>query len=240
MENAAIDLRAAEQAGVLVCGTRSLRYPTAELTWGLILALVRRIPAEDAATRAGRWQTTIGTGLQGKTIGLLGLGHLGAQVAKIARAFGMDVWAWSANLTVERARECRARAVAFEELLAGADIVSIHLRLGERTRGLLGADQLALMKPSAYLVNTSRGPIVDENALVTALTEQRIAGAALDVFAQEPLPSRHPVLNAPHTVVTPHIGYVTRETYAEFFADVVDNIDAYVRGDMARVRTVQY
>src|SRR5499427_10009885 len=188
MRNASIDVAAAVDRKITVCGTAGLPYPTAELTWGLILALFRRIPAEDRLTREGRWQSTVGLGLNGKTLGLLGLGTLGSRVARVGRAFEMEVLAWSQNLTRARAEEGGATLVAMDELLARSDIVSIHLVLSERTRGLLGARELGLMKRSAYLVNTSRGPIVDEAALVRALREGTIAGAGLDVFEPEPLP----------------------------------------------------
>jgi phosphoglycerate dehydrogenase-like enzyme len=237
LRNAAIDLAAAQDLGVLVCGTRGLGYPTAELTWGLILALVRHIPAEDRATRAGHWQVSVGSGLSGKVLGVLGLGKLGGQVARVGRAFEMPVLAWSQNLTAERAAECGATLVGKDELLARSDVVTIHLVLGARTRGLLGARELALMKPTAYLVNTSRGPIVDEPALVRALAERRIAGAALDVYDEEPLPADHPLRRLDRTVITPHLGYVTEETYRVFYGDAVEDIQAFLRGTPARVLT---
>jgi phosphoglycerate dehydrogenase-like enzyme len=236
MGNAAIDLAAAADAGVTVCGTRGLNYPTAELTWGLILALFRRIPQEDTETRAGRWQTTIGEGLQGKTLGVLGLGRLGSQVATIGLAFGMDVMAWSQNLTTERATEIGAElAPSIEALLERADIVSVHLVLSDRTRGLLGAAQLARMKQNAYLVNTSRGPIVEEGALIDALKSRSIAGAGLDVFDREPLPPRHPLLGLDNVVLTPHIGYVTKETYEVFYADAIEDLAGFLDGAPVRV-----
>jgi phosphoglycerate dehydrogenase-like enzyme len=236
MGNAAIDLAAAADAGVTVCGTRGLDYPTAELTWGLILALFRRIPQEDTEARAGRWQTTIGEGLQGKTLGVLGLGRLGSQVATVGLAFGMDVMAWSQNLTTERATEIGAElAPSIEALLERADIVSVHLVLSDRTRGLLGAAQLARMKQNAYLVNTSRGPIVEEGALIDALKSRSIAGAGLDVFDREPLPPRHPLLGLNNVVLTPHIGYVTKETYEVFYADAVEDLAGFLDGAPVRV-----
>ena len=193
MRNASIDVGAAVERKVVVCGTAGLPYPTAELTWGLILALVRRIPVEDRATREGRWQVSVGLGLNGKTLGVIGLGGLGSRVAKVGRAFEMDVVAWSQNLTAARAAEVGATLVSKDELLARSDVVTIHLVLGDRTRGLLGARELSRMKPTAYLVNTSRGPIVDEAALVAALREGTIAGAGLDVYDEEPLPLDHPL-----------------------------------------------
>lgn len=235
MRNAAIDLQAAADRGVLVCGTAGLPYPTAELTWGLILALVRRIPREERAVRQGGWQETVGLGLNGKTLGVLGLGTLGSRVARIARAFEMQVLAWSHHLTAERAAGVGATLVGRDELLARSDVVTIHLVLSERTRGLIGPRELALMKPSAYLVNTSRGPIVNETALVRALRDGAIAGAGLDVFDEEPLPPDHPFRRLPNTVVTPHLGYVTEETYRIFYGQALEDITAYLRGQPIRV-----
>lgn len=235
MRNAAIDLRAAADRGVLVCGTAGLPYPTAELTWGLILSLVRRIPLEDRATRDGRWQEGVGLGLNGKTLGVLGLGSLGSRVARVGRAFEMEVLAWSQNLTAERAAEVGAALVGRDELLARSDLVTIHLVLSERTRGLIGARELARMKRTAYLVNTSRGPIVDEAALVRALRDGTIAGAGLDVFDEEPLPLDHPLRRLPNTVITPHLGYVTEETYRIFYGQALEDIRAYLRGEPIRV-----
>ena len=235
MRNASIDLDAATDLGIVVCGTGGLGYPTAELTWGLILALVRRIPQEDAATRQGRWQTTVGVRLHGKVLGVMGLGRLGSQVATIGRAFGMSVVAWSQNLTAERAAELGAALVTKDELFTRSDVLSVHLQLSQRTVGLVGGRELGLMKPTAYLVNTSRGPIVDESALLRALKEGSIAGAGLDVFDQEPLPTDHPFLHLENTVLTPHIGYVTREGYEVFYRDTVEDIAAYLAGEPVRV-----
>jgi phosphoglycerate dehydrogenase-like enzyme len=193
--------------------------------------VTRSIPAEDRALREGGWQHTIGPELAGRTLGIVGLGRLGARVAAIARAFEMDVIAWSQNLTRERAPE----AVTREELFSRADGVTIHLKLSNRTRGLIGADDLARMKPTAYLINTSRGPIVDEGALLAALHEGRIAGAGLDVYDVEPLPPDHRLRMAPNTVLTPHLGYVTTGTYELFFRDAVEDIDAFRRGAPVRV-----
>jgi phosphoglycerate dehydrogenase-like enzyme len=218
-----------------VCGTRGLPSPTAELTWALILALVRHVPAEDRALRRGGWQHTIGTELAGRTLGVIGLGRLGTRVAAIGRAFEMDVVAWSQNLSADTAANAGVRAVARDELLATADVVTIHLRLSERTRGLIGAAELAAMKPGAYLVNTSRGPIVDEAALLAALREGTIAGAGLDVYDTEPLPPDHPLRSAPSTVLTPHVGYVTTGTYAVFYGDAVEDIEAWLAGEPVRV-----
>ncbi len=235
MRNASIDMKAAAERGVVVCGTAGLPYPTAELAWGLILALMRRIPAEDRAVREGRWQTTVGLGLNGKTLGVLGLGTLGSRAARVGRAFEMQVLAWSANLTAERATEVGATLVSKDELLARSDIVTIHLVLGDRTRGLVGARELGLMKRTAYLVNTSRGPIVDEAALVRALRDGTIAGAGLDVFDTEPLPRDHPFRSLPNTVIAPHLGYVTEETYRIFYGQAVEDIQAFLRGEPVRV-----
>jgi len=235
MRNASIDMKAAAERGVLVCGTAGLPYPTAELAWGLILGLMRRIPAEDRATREGRWQVSLGLGLNGKTLGVLGLGTLGSRVAKVGRAFEMEVLAWSQNLTRARAEEVGATLVAKDELLARSDIVSIHLVLSERTRGLLGARELGLMQRSAYLVNTSRGPIVDEAALIDALRNGIIAGAGLDVFDPEPLPADHPFRSLPNIVVTPHLGYVTEETYRVFYGHALEDVQAFLRGAPVRV-----
>ena len=235
MRNASIDMEAASELGIAVCGTGGIGYPTAELTWGLILALTRRIPSEDRATREGKWQVTVGTGLKGKVLGLVGLGHLGSQVATIGRAFGMSLLAWSQNLTQARAEEFGATLVSKDDLLTQADVVTIHLVLSSRTRRLIGARELGLMKPTAYLVNTSRGPIVDEAALVDALEKCAIAGAGLDVFDQEPLPPDHPLRRLENTVITPHIGYVTEETYRVFFGDALEDVCAYLAGSPVRL-----
>jgi phosphoglycerate dehydrogenase-like enzyme len=235
MVNAAIDVPAARRRGVTVAGTRSVATGTAELTWALILALARHIPAESQGVRAGGWQSTVGADLAGATLGVIGLGRMGAQVATIGRAFGMDVTAWSQNLRAEQAAALGVRAVTRDELLAGSDIVTVHLKLSDRTRGLLGAPELRAMRPNAYLVNTSRGPIVDEGALLTALREGWIAGAGLDVFDVEPLPADHPLRTAPNTVLTPHLGYVTRKSYRTFFGDAVEDIAAFLAGAPVRV-----
>ena len=236
MRNASIDLRAAAERGIRVCGTAGLPSPTAELTWALILALVRHVPREDRATRDGRWQETLGTTLSGKTLGVLGLGQLGSRVARVGRAFEMDVLAWSQNLTAERAAAAGATLAGDkDEVLARADVVTIHLVLSERTRGLLGARELALMRPTAYLVNTSRGPIVDEPALIAALRAGTIAGAGLDVYDEEPLPPDHPLRRLPNTVITPHLGYVTEETYRIFYPQAVEDVRAFLAGAPVRV-----
>jgi phosphoglycerate dehydrogenase-like enzyme len=211
MRNASIDNEAATDHGVTVCGTPSVGAPTADLAFGLILALARQIPQEDKNVRAGGWQQTIGVGLLGKTLGVLGLGKLGGAAAKIGQAFGMNVIAWSQNLTDERCAEIGVTRVSKEDLLRQSDFITIHLVLSDRTRGLVGADDLALMKPTAYLVNTSRGPIVDEAALASVLQKKAIAGAGLDVFSVEPLPADHVFRTLENTVITPHLGYVEQD-----------------------------
>lgn len=237
MRNAAIDIATATEKGIVVSGTEGLSLATADLTWALILALTRHVVTEDVAMRAGRWQTTLGIELAGKTLGVLGLGNLGTRVAEIGRAFGMDVVAWSANLTAETATAKGALRVEKDELFASSDILTIHLLLSRRTRGLVGAAELALMKPTAYLVNTSRGPIVDERALLDALRSGTIAGAGLDVYDEEPLPPGHPLVAAPNTVLTPHIGFVTEQTYRAWFAGAVEAVAAFLAGTPVRVLT---
>jgi phosphoglycerate dehydrogenase-like enzyme len=236
MRNAAIDREATVEQGVVVCGTRSNAQPPAELTWALVLGLARHLTEENAALRAGGpWQSTVGTDLHGGTLGLLGLGRIGALVARVGLAFGMDVVAWSQHLTAARAEEVGVRlAASKEELLAQSDVVSVHLVLGDRTRGLIGAPELALMKPSALLVNTSRAAIVDRAALVTALREGRIAGAGLDVFDVEPLPADDELRTLPTVLATPHLGYVTQRNYTGFFTEAVEDIAAFLGGDPVR------
>jgi phosphoglycerate dehydrogenase-like enzyme len=235
MANAAIDLDAARDLGIVVAGTTAMVAPTAELTWGFILAVTRGICAEDRALREGAWQRTIGPELAGRTLGVLGLGRQGGRVAAIARAFEMRVLAWSANLTAERAAAAGAELVSEDELLRQADVVTVHLKLGDRTRGLIGAAELAAMKPTAFLVNTSRGPIVDEASLVEALHAGTIAGAALDVYDAEPLAARHPLRTAPNTVLTPHLGYVSTGNYELFYGDAVEDVAAFRAGRPIRV-----
>jgi phosphoglycerate dehydrogenase-like enzyme len=236
MGNASVDMAAAAEQGVVVCGTRGLMPPTAELTWALILGLARSVPAETASLRAGgQWQQTVGTDIDGSTLGVIGLGRIGRHVAKIGQAFGMDVVAWSQNLTAPAAADAGVRlASSKEELLEASDFVTIHLVLSDRSRGLLGAPELSRMRPTAYLINTSRGPIVDEEALVDALRAGRIAGAGLDVFAVEPLPADHPFRALPTVLATPHLGYVTRKTYDIFFREAVEDIAAFVAGSPVR------
>ncbi len=224
MRNASIDLKAAEERGVQIVHTGYTSTPTVELTWALILASARNLVAENASLRGGGWQQMVGDDMAGRTLGLLGLGNVGGAVAKIGAAFGMKVIAWSQNLTNERAADVGAIRVSKDELFQQADVLSIHLVLSDRTRGLVGAAELALMKPTARLINTSRGPIVVEAGLVAALTDKMIAGAAIDVFDQEPLPRDHPFRKLPNLLATPHIGYVSRGLYERFYRDKVANI----------------
>jgi phosphoglycerate dehydrogenase-like enzyme len=247
MGNASIDLAACASRGVTVCGTAGIGSSTAELTWGLILALLRHIPEEDRrlklAGRAGgaalgvggSWQQTVGTGLEGKRLGVAGFGNLGRRVARIGRAFGMNVAAWSQNLDPGVAAEEQVEAVSKEALFSASDVVTLHYKLSERSTGLVGAAELMLMKPSAYLVNTSRGPLVDSAALLAALRSGAIAGAALDVYDVEPLPLSDPLRSAPNVVLTPHLGYVTEETYRVFYGDAAEDIAAFANGAPVRV-----
>lgn len=234
--NAAIDLAAAERQGVVVSSTGGRGNGAPELTWALILAAARRIPQETASVRAGGWQAGVGLDLAGRTLGIVGLGKIGRQVAAVGRAFGMEVIAWSDNLTDAAAAEAGVRRVGKGELFAEADWVTLHLVLSERTRGIVGAGEIARMKPSAWLVNAARGPLVDEAALIDALRRQTIAGAALDVFNVEPLPSDHPFRSLSNVVATPHVGFVTRDTYAAFHGETVENLLAWMNG--APIRTM--
>ncbi|MET9686490.1 D-2-hydroxyacid dehydrogenase family protein [Streptomyces coeruleorubidus] len=236
MRNSVIDYTAAERNGVTVCGTTSSSTPPVELTWALLLGLARGIVTENNALRTGGpWQSTVGADLHGRRLGLLGLGKIGSRVAQVGLAFGMEVTAWSENLTKERADEAGVHlAPSKEELLRGSDFVSVHLVLGERTRGLLGAPELALLKPTAYVVNTSRSAIVDQDALLAALHEGRIAGAGVDVFDIEPLPGDHPMRTAPRLLATPHLGYVSHSNYRTYYGQAVEDIEAYLAGDPVR------
>jgi phosphoglycerate dehydrogenase-like enzyme len=226
--NASIDIQAAKERGVEVVHTGYTSAPTIELTWALILGNARNLIAENASLRGGGWQQSIGDDMAGRTLGVLGLGNVGGAVAKIGNAFGMKVIAWSQNLTAERAAEVGATLVSRQMLFQEADILSVHLVLSGRTRGLVGAAELALMKPTARLVNTSRGPIVVESDLVKALRDNTIAGAAVDVFDQEPLPLDHPFRALPNLLATPHIGYVSRGLYQRFYRDTVENIARWI------------
>ncbi len=240
MKNAAIDLDSAAAHGVVVCGTASQSDPPAELTWALILGLARNVVQEHMSfVTGGPWQTTIGADLSGQRLGLIGFGKIGAKVARVGLAFGMDVVAWSQNLTAEQTAPAGVRlASSKEELLETSDVVSIHLVLSKRTRGLIGADDLRRMRPSAYLINTSRAPIVDQTALVEALRKGWIAGAGLDVFDAEPPSEDDPVRSAPNLLATPHLGYVTRANYGTYFKNAVEDISAFLAGSPIRVLTI--
>ena len=226
--NASIDMAAASERGISVTATGYRSTPTIELTWALILASMRHIVSESNGVRAGGWQTTIGQELEGKVLGVVGLGRVGGQVARIGLAFGMKIIAWSQNMTPETAAAAGATMVPKSELFRQADIVTIHLVLSKRTRGLIGAAEFEVMKPAARLINTSRGPIVDEAALIAALQSRTIGGAALDVFDQEPLPAGHPFRSLDNVLATPHIGYVGEDLYRTFFQDVVASISAWL------------
>jgi phosphoglycerate dehydrogenase-like enzyme len=233
--NWSIDFACAAERGITVCGTEAVQTYTPELTLGLILALARRIVAEDRVVRAGGWQSGVGSSVKGKVLGLIGLGRIGRMMTELVRPLGMDVIAWSQNLTAETASAVGVRRVEKDELLATADYVSLHVVLSERTRGIIGAGELARMKRSAFLVNTSRGPLVDESALVAALSERRIAGAALDVFDVEPLPAAHPFRTLENVIITPHVGYITDDQCRLFYGQVIENIEAYVAGKPIRL-----
>ncbi|MDX3248589.1 D-2-hydroxyacid dehydrogenase family protein [Streptomyces sp. ME18-1-4] len=237
MRNSVIDYAAANANGVTVCGTESSSTPPVELTWALLLGLARGLVEESTALReGGPWQSTVGADLHGRRLGLLGLGKIGSAVARVGSAFGMEVSAWSQNLTEERAEGVGVRlAASKEELLAESDFVSVHLALSDRTRGLIGPAELALLKPTAYLVNTSRAAIVDQDALLTALREGRIAGAGVDVFDVEPLPADHPMRTAPRLLATPHLGYVSRANYERYFGQAAEGIRAFLAGAPVRV-----
>ena len=236
--NRTLDTQAARRLGIAVMmteGSGNGRYATVELAWGLILALMRHIPAESAAMREGAWQTRLGGALHGRTIGLVGLGELGARMALIAHAFGMHVMAWSPNLTSERAAQAGARRVDKPTLFEQADIVSLHLVLGPTTHAIIGAADLSRMKSDALLINTARGPLIDQTALQHALRSRQIGGAAIDVFDQEPLPADAPIRTWPDTLLTPHLGYCVRETFQAFYEQTVDNLEAWLNGRPVRL-----
>ncbi|MEV7994271.1 D-2-hydroxyacid dehydrogenase family protein [Streptomyces sp. NPDC086077] len=237
MRNSVIDYAAAHANGVTVCGTESSSTPPVELTWALILGLARGVVQENTALRTGGpWQSTVGADLHGRRLGLLGLGKIGSRVARIGLAFGMEVTAWSQNLTEERTHEIGVdRSPTKEDLLATSDFVSVHLALSDRTRALLGPAELALLKPTAHLINTSRAAIVDQEALLAALHEGRIAGAAVDVFDSEPLPDSHPMREAPRLLATPHLGYVSQANYRRYYGQAVEDIEAYLAGTPVRL-----
>lgn len=234
MNNRAVDKPALAARGIPLCGTPWAEDTTVELAWGLILSLAHAIPAQQASLRCGRWQSTIGTSLRGKTLGVLGLGTIGTKMARLAKAFQMRVIAYSPNLTTERAAAAEVEAVDKHTFFSQSDVLSVHLILSDTTRGIVGAAELALMKPSALLINTSRGPLVDEHALADALHRSALAGAACDVYSEEPIPPEHPLLAAPNTVLTPHIGYVTEEVYRAWFPAVIEDIQGYLAGSLVR------
>ncbi|MED5575621.1 MAG: D-2-hydroxyacid dehydrogenase family protein [Pseudomonadota bacterium] len=235
MRNLSFDMEAAKAQGVTVCGTGAAGQPTAELAWAILLGLACQIPAHDSGMKAGRWQTKLNGDLGGKTLGVLGLGKLGSAVAKVGLAFGMDVIAWSQNLTDERAAEVGVRRVDMDTLMSQSDYISIHLILSDRSRGLIGADDLARMKSSAYLVNTSRGPIVDEDALLKALQDRQIAGAGIDVYSVEPLPADSPFRTLDNVLLTPHMGYVATDNISKMYSDAAEDIAAFLDGVPVRV-----
>ena len=234
--NASIDMKACAERGIVVCGTGSFGNPTTGVTFGLILELTRRIGWEHARMKAREpWQETLGMDIEGKTLGIIGLGKLGARAAGVAKAFGMKVIAWSQNLTPERCKEVGAEYVSKEDLFRSADVVTIHVQLGDRNRGLVTAKELGQMKKTAYIVNTSRGPIIEEKALLDALNKKQIAGAGLDVFDVEPLPLDHPYRKMDNVVITPHLGYVSQQNYDKYYPDIVENIRGFIDGKPTRV-----
>lgn len=233
--NASIDVAAAAEHGITVCGTPGSPTAAPELTWALLLGIARNLTVEENSLRSGSWQTTVGFELAGKTLGIVGLGKIGRRIAAYGQAFGMEVLAWSENLTEEAAADAGARRVTKEELFLNSDVATLHLRLSSRSEGTVGEQELRLLGPEGILVNTARGPLVDQDALVTALTEGWIRGAALDVFDQEPLPAGHPLLSAPNTVLSPHLGYVTRESYRQFYGGALEDVTAWLAGSPIRV-----
>jgi phosphoglycerate dehydrogenase-like enzyme len=235
MRNAALDMQAAAKLGIKVCGTDSYKHAAPELTWALIMAATRNLANEANALRAGHWQQGLGGDLHGKTLGILGLGSIGQRVAQFGQVFGMKVIAWSENLTAERAEQAGVRYVSKQALFEQADVLSVHLVLSERSRGLVDAQALGWMKPTALLVNTARGPIVDEAALIKALQKQQIAGAALDVFEQEPLPAMHPFRTLDNVLATPHVGYVSRQNYEQFFSQMIEDVQGWATGEPVRL-----
>ncbi|MBV4545948.1 D-2-hydroxyacid dehydrogenase family protein [Pseudomonas triticicola] len=235
MRNAALDMPAAAALGIKVCGTDSYKHAAPELTWALIMAATRDLVKEANALRAGQWQQGLCGDLHGKTLGILGLGSIGQRVAQFGQVFGMRVIAWSENLTAERAEQAGVTYVSKQQLFEQADVLSVHLVLSERSRGLVDAQALEWMKPSALLVNTARGPIVDEAALIKALQKRRIAGAALDVFEQEPLPALHPFRTLDNVLATPHVGYVSRQNYEQFFRQMIEDIQGWAAGEPVRL-----
>ncbi len=235
MRNASLDMAAAAERGIPVLGTRSAANGTVELAWALMLALVKHLPEETAGMKAGKWQLAVGGDLEGRTLGVVGLGRIGAKVAQVGKAFGMDVIAWSQNLTAEAAEKEGARLVTKEQLFREADLVTIHMVLSERTKGLVGAAELALMKPTAYVVNTSRAGLLDMEALLAALERKQIAGAGVDVFETEPLPLDSPLRNTERLLVTPHVGFVNEGGYRIFYGEMVQDLISWFEGKPVRV-----
>ncbi|MEE5071310.1 D-2-hydroxyacid dehydrogenase family protein [Pseudomonas alliivorans] len=235
MRNAAIDVEAAKRLNITVCGTDSYKHAAPELTWALIMGITRNLVAEANSLRAGHWQVGLGSDLHGKTLGILGLGSIGKWIARYGQAFGMKVIAWSQNLTPEAAAECGVTYVSKQALFEQSDVLSVHLVLSDRSRGLVDAEALGRMKPGAFIVNTSRGPIIDEAAMIETLQQRRIAGAALDVFDVEPLPENHPFRTLDNVLATPHIGYVTENNYQTFYGRMIENIQAWHAGSPIRV-----
>lgn len=233
--NRSIDAAACAAKGIVFCGTPSFGDPTTDITWGLILNLMRDLPAQQASLRAGGWQTSVGWGTEGRTLGVVGLGKLGARAAKVGLALGMKVVAWSTNLTEERAAEVGVTRVDKATLLSTADVVTLHLILSDRSRGIIGAADLAQMKRTAFIVNTSRGPLIDQEALIAALKAGTIAGAGIDVYDTEPLPPGHPMLSAPNTMLTPHLGYVTQQNYRAYYEGAIEAVLAFNAGAPVRV-----
>jgi phosphoglycerate dehydrogenase-like enzyme len=237
MANASIDVAAAVEQGITVCGTPGSPTAAPELTWALLLAIARNLTAEENSLRAGTWQTSVGFELAGKTLGVVGLGKIGRRIAAYGQAFGMEVLAWSQNLTAETAKEAGARLVTKDELFRQSDVATLHLRLSERSENIVGERELRLLGPEGVLVNTARGPLVNQDALLKALSEGWIRGAALDVFDQEPLQAGHPLLTAPNTVLSPHLGYVTRESYRQFYGGAFEDVTAWLAGEPVRTIT---
>jgi phosphoglycerate dehydrogenase-like enzyme len=237
MANASIDVAAAVEQGITVCGTPGSPTAAPELTWALLLAIARNLTAEENSLRAGTWQTSVGFELAGKTLGVVGLGKIGRRIAAYGRAFGMEVLAWSQNLTAETAKEAGARLVSKDELFRQSDVATLHLRLSARSENIVGEQELRLLGPEGVLVNTARGPLVNQDALLKALSEGWIRGAALDVFDQEPLQAGHPLLTAPNTVLSPHLGYVTRESYRQFYGGAFEDVTAWLAGEPVRTIT---
>lgn len=235
MRNAALDLEYLKECGIPVSGTGGSTNATPELAWGLMLSLARHIPTENQRMREGSWITTLGTDLAGSTLGIVGLGRLGAMVAKVGNAFGMEVIAWSQNLTDEQAAGAGAKRVSKEDLFRQSDFITVHYKLSERSTGLVGAGELAMMKSTAYIVNTSRGLIIDNDALIAALKAGQIGGAGLDVYNDEPLAKDHPIRSCPRTVLTPHLGYVSKATYEQFYGETVEDLAAWFAGSPVRL-----